>query len=87
MKQIAWVEVFERVPETDHEPRVIQSYPFPDVNIEGYPWLSLKQLRQLIDEIEDEIMKECYHTRLHFIMNRWHPKNFVNVELKEWKYE
>jgi hypothetical protein len=87
MRTIAWVDVIERDPESDDDSRVIQSYPFPDLDILGYKWLTLNQLRNLIDEMEDEITKECYHTRLHFIMNRWHPKNFVSVELKNWKYK
>ena len=87
MRTIAWVDVIERDPESDDDSRVIQSYPFPDVDILGYKWLTLNQLRNLIEKIEDEITKECYHTRLHFIMTRWHPKNFVNVELKDWKYD
>ena len=87
MRKILWVDVIERDPESDDDSRVIQSYPFPDVDILGYKWLTLNQLRNLIEKIEDEITKECYHTRLHFIMTRWHPKNFVNVELKDWKYD
>ena len=87
MRKILWVDVIERDPESDDDSRVIQSYPFPDVDILGYKWLTLNQLRNLIDEMEDEITKECYRTKLHFIMTRWHPKNFVNVELKDWKYD
>jgi hypothetical protein len=87
MKTIAWVNVLERDLDTDDDSKVINSYPFPEVNIKGHWCLSIWQLKELIDKMEDEIMKECYHTRLHFIMNRWHPKNFINIEFKNWKYE
>jgi hypothetical protein len=88
MKKILWVDVVERDQETDNEEVIINSYPFPNVDISTITFCcSIQELRDLIDEMDDDIMKECYHTRLHFIMTRWHPKNFVNVELKDWKYE
>ena len=99
MRTIPWLDVIERDPEFDNAPNVIQSYPFPDVDMQYYHKLigsdytrlkgnmPLNTLRYLIDNITDEILKECYHTRLYFILNRWHPKNFVKVTLKDWKYQ
>ena len=86
MRKIAWIDILERDSETDDATKVIQSYPFPDVNIEGIQKLSLSELRNLIDVIDNKITKECYHTKIHFILNRWHPKNFVTIEIKNWKY-
>lgn len=98
MRLIPWVDVIERDTDFDIAPKTIQSYPFPDVNMEYYHKLigsdytrlkgsmPLDTLRYLIDNMNDKIMIECYHTRLHFILNRWHPKNFVNVNIKDWRY-
>jgi hypothetical protein len=87
MRQILWVDVVERDPETDNEEVVIQSYPFPDLDSSTITFCcSLRDLKHLIEEVDNYIIKECYRTKLHFIMHRWHPKNFLNVELKDWKY-
>jgi hypothetical protein len=83
---IPWIEVIERDVNTYHYYNVINSYPFPDVDISEHTELSVAHLLNLIEEMKDEITKECYKTRIHFILNRWHPKNFVFVEFKEWKY-
>ncbi|CAB4222413.1 hypothetical protein UFOVP1655_97 [uncultured Caudovirales phage] len=98
MRLIPWVDVLERDTNFDNAPTVKQSYPFPDVNMAYYHKLigsdytrlkgsmPLSTLRGWIDDMDDEILKECYHTRLHFILNRWHPKNFIKVNMKDWKY-
>ena len=98
MRLIPWVDVLERDSNFDNAPKVINSYPFPDVNMEYYHKLigsdytrlkgsmPLSTLRGWIDDMDDAILKECYHTRLHFILNRWHPKNFVKVNMKDWRY-
>ena len=98
MRLIPWVDVLERDTNFDNAPTVKQSYPFPDVNMDYYHKLigsdytrlkgsmPLNTLRGWIDDMDDEILKECYHTRLHFILNRWHPKNFIKVNMKDWKY-
>ena len=88
MRKILWVDVVERDPESDNEEVITNSYPFPDVDISTITFCcSVQELRELIEKIEDEITKECYRTKLHFIMTRWHPKNFINVQLKDWKYK
>ena len=92
MRKILWVDVVERDPESDNEfcETVTNSYPFPDLDVSAISyceWSSIKELRELIEKLEDEITKECYRTKLHFILTRWHPKNFINVQLKDWKYE
>lgn len=87
MKRILWVDVVERDPETDNEEVITNSYPFPDLDSSTITFCcSLQELKDLIEDMPDEIMRECNKTRLHFIMRRWHPKNFLNVEMKEWKY-
>lgn len=88
MRKILWVDVVERDPKSDNEEVITNSYPFPDVDISTITFCcSVQELRELIEKIEDEIVKECYRTKLHFILTRWHPKNFINVQLKDWKYE
>ena len=88
MRKILWVDVVERDPESDNEEVITNSYPFPDVDISTITFCcSVQELRELIEKIEDEITKECYRTKLHFILTRWHPKNFINVQLKDWKYK
>ena len=88
MRKILCVDVVERDPESDNEEVITNSYPFPDVDISTITFCcSVQELRELIEKIEDEITKECYRTKLHFIMTRWHPKNFINVKLKYWKYK
>jgi hypothetical protein len=84
MKQIPWVEVLVRDSNTDNESKVIQSYPFPGINITNR---TLIELKEAFTKMKDPIMRECYETRLHFIMNRWHPTNFLTVSIKEWKYK
>lgn len=87
MRDIIWVDVVERDPLTDTGEVVVQTYPFPDVTIlKMHSLVSISDFKDWIEEIDDRIVKECYKTRLHFIMVRWHPKNFLNVELKPWKY-
>lgn len=80
---IPWVDVLERDIETDNESKVILSYPFPGIYITNR---TIAELKEALTKISDPITKECYETRLYFIMNRWHPKNFINISIKEWKY-
>jgi hypothetical protein len=98
MRIIPWVDVIERDTNFDNAPKIINSYPFPDVDMDYFNKLigddyirlrkhiSLDTLRLLIDNMDDKIAKECYHTRLYFILNRWHPKNFIKVNMRDWKY-
>ena len=99
MRLIPWVDVIERDPTTDDGHIITNSYPFPDVDMKYYHKLigsdytrlkgsiPLETLRHLIDAMDDNITKDCYHTRLHFIMNRWHPRNFVEVNFRNWRYK
>ena len=84
MRLIPWVDVLVRDVETDNGTKVIQSYPFPGINITNR---TLSELREAFAKMKDPIMRECYETRLHFIMNRWHPDNFLQVKIKDWKYK
>lgn len=84
MKNIIWVDVLERKPETDNDSQVVMSYPFPDINITNR---TLLELKEAISKMKDPLSKDCYETRLFFIMNRWHPRNFLKISIKEWKYK
>lgn len=83
-KTIPWVDVLVRDSETDNDFRVTHSYPFPSINITNR---TLSELREAFKKMKDPIMQECYETRMHFIMTRWHPDNFLQVTIKEWKYK
>lgn len=85
-KMIIWLDVIERKVGTDGESSVVQSYPFPDIVVLEPYQLNLVDFRREIDKIDNYITRDCYHTRLHFILNRWHPNNFIKVVYKEWKY-
>lgn len=85
-KTIIWIDVFERKAGTECDASVIQSYPFPDIDASMRYQLNLNDFRREVDKIDDYITRECYHTRLHFILNVWHPTNFVKIVYKDWKY-
>lgn len=82
---IYWVEVIEREPNTLDGIKVIESYPFPDVPIEPFGF-DLLNFEQQIDKIEDEYLRMATSYRFHFIRNVWHPRNFIRMTLKNWKY-
>ena len=81
---IPWVDVIEREPGTDNSEQVLLSYPFPDIDVSI---TTIAELKEAFTKMKDPIMKDCYETRLHFIMNSWHPRNFIKVSIKEWKYK
>jgi hypothetical protein len=84
MRMIPWVDVIERKTGTDNDEQVVLSYPFPDINITNR---TIPELKEAFTKMKDPIMRDCYETRLHFIMNSWHPRNFIKVSIKEWKYK
>lgn len=84
MVMIPWVDVLERDSDTDNEPKVILSYPFPGINITNR---TLAELKEAFKKMADPITQDCYETRLHFIMTRWHPGNFLEISIKDWKYK
>jgi len=99
MRLIPWVDVIERDPTTDDGHIIINSYPFPDVDMKYFydmyigsdcakigKSMPLFVLRDLFIGLDD-ITKDCYQTRLHFILNRWHPRNFVEVNFRNWRYK
>jgi hypothetical protein len=91
-RDIVWIDVIEREPGTLSRSRVIQSYPFPDlprVPNPNHPLIGyggLLDVKRAIDNIEDDTTRLCNQTRLWFITNRWHPKNFLTVSIKNWRY-
>lgn len=91
MRMIPWVEVIERYPGTFDAVKILESYPFPDVSddfIADY-WYTctVDVLNRELNSIEDEQQRKSQLTRLSFILDIWHPKNFVRVIMKEWKYQ
>ena len=81
---IPYIDVLIRDIDTDNENKVTHSYPFPGINITNR---TLHELKEAFKKMKDPIMRECYETRMHFIMTRWHPNNFLTVSIKEWKYK
>jgi len=77
---IPWVDVIER---DGMSTKIIQSYPFPDMLTK---YTTIPELVVGMTQIPDINTSKAYMTRLHFIMNRWHPRNFLVVTNKEWKY-
>ena len=100
MRQIYCINIVERIPDQWSYNihgccKIIQSYPFPDVPLEhpadngtlirrGIG--SIVGLKQLIELIEDDQQRLATRNRLDFIMNVWHPKNFFEISLTDWKY-
>ncbi len=82
---IYWIDVIERLEGSLDDIKIIQSYPFPDVQIEPFGFDLLK-FEEQIKLIENDSLREATLNRFHFIKNVWHPKNFIRVVLKNWKY-
>lgn len=85
MKQIYWVQVLEREPGTLDAKKVIQEYPFPDVEFEPFGF-DLLLFEQQILKISDRLTRLATHRRFRFIVDIWHPNNFFRVVIKPWKY-
>lgn len=85
MKQIYWVEVLERTRGSLDEKNVIQSYPFPDVEIEPFGF-DMELFENQINKITDPMTRLSTHRRFEFIRDIWHPTNFIRVVIKPWKY-
>lgn len=87
---IPWVEVIERKPGTVDSHNVIMSYPFPDVSEEfvfdNMYDCTVGLLRKELENIKNENLRKSQLTRLSFILDIWHPKNFVTIKMKQWKY-
>jgi hypothetical protein len=86
MKNIYWVEVLERESGTLDTKRVIEEYPFPDIEFEPFGF-NLDLFEQQILKIEDRLTRLATHRRFRFIIDIWHPKNFFRVAIKPWKYK
>ena len=84
-RNIYWIDVIERAENSLEDIKVIMSYPFPDVPIEPFGFHLLNFELQL-EKVEDRFLREGYKTRFCFIKDRWHPKNFLRVVIKNWKY-
>lgn len=85
MKKIHCLEILERDPDTD-EVKVIQTYPFDLVEYEeGH--INIATFKVKVSKIEDRLSRMATENRVHFILNRWHPKNFVRVGTTNWKYD
>lgn len=85
MKQIYWVQVLEREPGTLDAKKVIQEYPFPDVDIEPFGFDLLLFENQILN-IDDRLTRLATHRRFRFIVDIWHPNNFFRLAIKPWKY-
>lgn len=95
MKQIPYIDVMVRDHTSFNNPKVIQSYPFPDVDwdVDYYTWIVTKnpndalfEFHKSIQEIADPMTRLATLTRFKFILEVWHPNNFVKISLKPWKY-
>jgi len=85
MKKILCIEILERDPDTD-DVKVIQTYPFDLIPYEeGH--INLPTFKIKVSMIEDRFARTACENRLHFILTRWHPKNFVRVGTSKWKYD
>lgn len=85
MRHIYWIEVIEREPATLDSKKVIQAYPFPDVQVDPFGF-DLLNFKSQIDLIEDKSLRESTARRFSFITDIWHPHHFIRVVLKPWKY-
>ena len=86
MINIPYVEVYER---EGMDRKIIQSYPFPDVDVFYLTdcWVqNIMSLKSGILMIKDINIRLSQERRLSFILDIWHPKNFVDVNHKGWKY-
>lgn len=88
MRKIPWLEIIERVEGSTEDIKVVASYPFPDidVNIMEFVYLPVSFLEEHLTEIDDELLRKTQLTRLHFILNVWHPKQFCRMTMGDWKY-
>lgn len=84
-KQIYWVDIIERDPETLDGHRVIMSYPFPDVPFAPFGF-DLALFKDQLDKIENRHQRLASKTRFNFITERWHTTKFLKVVIKPWKY-
>ncbi len=84
-KQIYWVEVLERIPGTLDGKQVLKEYPFPGVPFAPFGF-DLELFREQIGKIEEVNQRMATQTRFDFIVDRWHPKNFIRLVIKPWKY-
>ena len=88
---IPWVEVIERESGTIDKVKVIESYPFPDVSeefISDYMYdCTVQLLKQELQNIKEYNLRISQLSRLSFILDIWHPKNFVRISMKPWKYK
>jgi hypothetical protein len=82
MKDIYWVEVYERETGTLDTKKVLQEYPFPDVPFN----LHLETFEDRINLIEDTLTRLATHRRYRFIIDIWHPTNFFRIVRRPWKY-
>ena len=86
VKGIYWIEVIRRKTNTINDIEVLESYPFPDVPFEPFGFDLLK-FKEQIDLIEDPITRLANSTRFDFIINMWHPNQFIRVTRNKWKYK
>lgn len=91
MSIIPFVEVIERKSGSIDEVTVLQSYPFPDVSsrfvFENMYDCTIQLLRYELENIKDCNLRLAQLRRLSFILDIWHPNNFVRIEMKRWKYK
>jgi hypothetical protein len=80
-RTIPYVEVLER---DGNKTVVAHSYAFPDFSEEVD---TLEKLKDIIDNHDDYIVRATQGTRLYNVISVWHPKNFIRVALKHWKYD
>lgn len=85
VKQIYWVEVIERQSGTLDGKKVIQSYPFPDVQFEPFGF-DLLLFEEQINKIEDPLTRLATLRRFQFIKDQWHPNSFFRIVRQPWKY-
>lgn len=98
-REIFWIDVVERAPDSLSGEKVIMSYPFPDIPISKdvpsdivntftrtHPQLAIESFPLHFDQINDGITKLCNETRFHYICNLWHNGKFLRVNIRDWKY-
>lgn len=84
-RMIYWIEVIERLEGSVDDIKVIQSYPFPDVEFAPFGF-DLELFEDQIKKIVDPNTQKATLNRYHFIKDIWHPKNFIRIAIKNWKY-
>lgn len=89
MRLIPWIEILERESNSTDDIKVVESYPFPDIRVDVLPfvYMPVSWLTEELSKLEDEIIRKSSLTRLSFILDIWHPKSFVRVTMKNWKYK